>query len=111
MAENTVLLITGRTINQGKGVSGGKEKDEYQNATRQVELCPVDMIRLSLQEGDPVRLVTRHGNVVVHCKAGNLFPGLAFMAFGPAAGQLVGGETQASGMPDSKGFEVQVNPV
>lgn len=111
MAENSILLITGRTINQGKGVSVGKGKDEYQTATHQVELAPADMLRLGIKDGDPVKLISQHGEIVVQCKPGNLSPGLAFIAFGPPCGYLIGGETQTSGMPNSKGFEIRVEPV
>ncbi len=111
MAEYSVILITGRTIHQGKGISSGKDKEEYRTATQQVELCVEDMRRMGLEEGKLVRLVTPQGQVEVRCKAGKMPQGMAFMAFGPASGQLIGGETQASGMPDSKGFEVRVEPV
>lgn len=111
MDKNSILLITGRTINQGKGVSLGKEKDEYRTATNQVELSPADMLRLGIMDGDPVKLISKHGEIIVNCKTGNLSPGLAFIAFGPPCGYLIGAETQASGMPDSKGFEIEVEPV
>jgi formylmethanofuran dehydrogenase subunit D len=36
---------------------------------------------------------------------------LAFIAYGPVSSQLMGEETHASGMPNSKGFEVEVERV
>jgi formylmethanofuran dehydrogenase subunit D len=33
------------------------------------------------------------------------------MAFGPACNQLIGGETYASGMPDSKHVKVEIESV
>jgi formylmethanofuran dehydrogenase subunit D len=37
--------------------------------------------------------------------------GLLFMAYGPPSSQLMAGETQGTGMPNSKSFEVEVEPV
>lgn len=101
-------LITGRTTKQGVGISMGKELADYQEATTVVELSQADMARLGLREGDMVQVTSRHGAATVRCRPANLPEGMAFMAFGPATGRLIGGETQMSGMPDSKGFEVDV---
>jgi len=111
MADNTFTLITGRSGPQGMGVSLGKEGVAYREAVQRVELNPADMERLGLQEGDPVRLTSRHGAAEAYCRPGNLPAGLAFMAFGPVANQLTGAETQASGMPEARGLEVRLEPV
>jgi formylmethanofuran dehydrogenase subunit D len=108
MPDAKLTLITGRSTPQGTGISAGKDSAEYQVATTVLELSPADMARLGLHDGDTVRLRTRHGEATVKCRPENLPEGLAFMAFGPATSQLVGGETHASGMPDTKGFEVEL---
>jgi formylmethanofuran dehydrogenase subunit D len=33
------------------------------------------------------------------------------MAYGPPSSQLMGGDTQGTGMPMSKAFEVEVEPI
>ncbi|NPV76291.1 MAG: protein fwdD [Anaerolineae bacterium] len=111
MADNTFTLITGRSGAQGTGISWGKEGEGYREAVQLVELNPADMECLGLQEGDAVRLISRYGATEALCRPGNLPTGLAFMAFGPVANQLTGAETRASGMPDTRGFEVRLEPV
>lgn len=111
MLNSKLVLITGRSTKQGTGISAGKEQEEYQIATSVLELSPADLTRFGLSEGDTVKLKSRHGEVTVKCRSENLPEGLAFLAFGPATSQLVGGETHATGMPDTKGFEVELEKV
>jgi formylmethanofuran dehydrogenase subunit D len=111
MPEGKLILITGRSTKQGTGISIGKESAEYREATTFLELSPADMARLGLHDGDAVRLRTRHGEATAQCRSENVPEGLAYMAFGPATSQLIGGETHASGMPDTKGFEVELERV
>jgi formylmethanofuran dehydrogenase subunit D len=110
--DNLVLtLITGRTTRQGTGISTGKWRPDYREATNVVELNPLDMERSGLSDGDPVRLSTEFGSADVACRRAALPEGMAFMAFGPACNRLVGDETHASGMPDSKNVEIELMPV
>jgi len=111
MAKLILTLITGRSTKQGTGISTGKEHTEYLEATGTIELNQSDMVRSGLSEGDQVRLTTKFGEVDVTCRPGGVPEGLAFMAFGPACNRLVGGETYASGMPDSKHIKVELNHV
>ncbi len=113
MAE-TMLLIPGRTSKQGTSLNAGKLGAEYIEVTTTVEINSDDMARLGVKEGDAVRLSTEVGECVVKCKArkpSDLPAGMLFMAYGPASSQLVGGETQGTGMPLSKSFDVQVERV
>jgi formylmethanofuran dehydrogenase subunit D len=74
-----------------------------------IELSRPDMESLGLKKGDPVRLKSRFGTAVVRCRLGDIPEGMAFMAFGPACNQLIGGETCASGMPDSKHLQIEIH--
>lgn len=111
MPDATLILITGRSTEQGTGISTGKSQAGYQEATTVVDLSPADMARLGLNEGDNVKLRTRYGEATVKCRQAKLPEGVGFMAFGPATSRLIGGETHASGMPDTKGFEVELERV
>lgn len=111
MADGKLILITGRTTKQGTGISAGKGLADYRETVTLVDLSPADMARFRLDEGDTVRLRTRYGEATARCRRQELPEGLAFMAFGPAAGRLVGSETHTSGMPDSKAFEVELERV
>ena len=110
MVKLSVTLITGRSTRQGTGISIGKDRRGYQEATNAIELSGEDMKRSGLTDGCPVRLKSEFGTVEVKCRRGSVSEGLAFMAFGPACNQLIGGETYASGMPDSKHLEIEIEP-
>jgi len=111
MPENKLILITGRSTKQGTGISIGKEQEGYQVATSVLELSQEDMARYGLVEGDTVKIKTQFGESTVKCRPQKLPEGLAFIAFGPATSHLLGSETQATGMPDSKGFEIELERV
>lgn len=106
-----LLLITGRTTRQGAGISAGKMGEQYREATSVVELSPEDMNRLGIHDGTWVRLHTDHGFAEVKCRKASMQTGLAFVAFGPTCNRLVGGETFASGMPDTKHVPVLITPL
>jgi formylmethanofuran dehydrogenase subunit D len=113
MAE-TMILIPGRTSKQGTSLNASKLHGEYVEVTNTVEMNSDDMARLNLREGDRVRLRTETGEAVLRCKArkpSELPSGMLFMAYGPASSQLIAGETQGTGMPLSKSFEVEVEPM
>ncbi|HMD88548.1 MAG TPA: molybdopterin dinucleotide binding domain-containing protein [Anaerolineaceae bacterium] len=111
MAERKLILITGRSTHQGVGISSGKGLEEYQAATTVLQLNAADMERFGFKNEDIVRLKTSFGSATVKCNSADLPEGLAFIAFGPTINQLVGGDTQSSGMPDSKGFEIELELV
>ena len=108
MPKLRLTLITGRSAKQGTGISSGKALAEYQEATRVIELSKPDMVRAGLRDGDKVRLRTDFGAADALCRQTDIPEGLAFMAFGPVCNRLVGGETYASGMPDSKHLSVEM---
>jgi formylmethanofuran dehydrogenase subunit D len=103
-----LTLITGRSTKQGTGISNGKERAEYREATSVIDLSRKDMERSGLSNGDPVRLKTFFGSADVLCRQADIPEGLAFIAFGPACNRLIDGETYASGMPDSKHVQVEI---
>jgi formylmethanofuran dehydrogenase subunit D len=55
-----------------------------------------------------VRLRSRFGEIRLRAKATDIPAGLVFVAYGYPVNQLVGGDTQGTGMPDSKGLDVEV---
>jgi formylmethanofuran dehydrogenase subunit D len=107
----TMTLIAGRSSKQGTSLNAGKHSPEYVEVTGTVEMNAGDMARLGVGEGGSVRLRTEVGEAVVNVKsrkAEDLPSGLLFMAYGPPSSRLMGGETQGTGMPLSKSFEVEV---
>lgn len=106
-----LVLIAGRSLKQGTGMNMGKESAEYRQAVATLEMNRQDMARLGLQDGEAVRLKTVYGEAIAQGQGANLPEGLAFIAYGPVSSELMGEETHASGMPNSKGFEVEVERV
>lgn len=111
MGNLCLVLVSGRSTKQGVGISAGKVLPEYQEAIGVVELNASDMKRSGLNDGTLVRIKSRHGTVDVPCRCSNIPEGMAFMAFGSPCNRLVGGETYASGMPDSKHLDVEITPL
>ena len=110
MDKSRLILISGRSVKQGSGISIGKESPEYQKATNVVEMNLSDMERSGLHDGDSVVLKSEFGEVSVQCLSGDVPEGLAFIPFGLACNRLVGEETYASGMPDTKHLYVKIKP-
>lgn len=105
-----LILITGRTAQQGTALHIGKESDEYLQATRFVAMSRADMDRLGVTEGQSVWVRTAFGEANLELKEGDLPAGILFVPMGPVANTLIGAETGGTGMPDSKGLEVEVEP-
>jgi formylmethanofuran dehydrogenase subunit D len=107
----TFVLIPGRTSRQGTTLNEGKFTPGYVEETGTLLMNPDDMARLGLTAGDRVRLRSEQGQVELPCqaaKAGELPPGLLFLPYGDASSRLMGGDTHGSGMPTSKGFDVEL---
>lgn len=110
----TFILIPGRTSRQGTSLNVGKSSQEYLEEVRTLQVSPEDMDRLGLSDGARVRLRTGEGQVEVTCaraKQGELQAGMLFIAYGPCSSVLMGGDTHGTGMPDSKGFDVELEKI
>jgi formylmethanofuran dehydrogenase subunit D len=111
---HTFILIPGRTSKQGCGISEGKFNSNYQNETNTLQVSPEDMQALELKNGDRVRLRSEWGQIevaVTTAKGDELPPGVLFIAYGDLSSRLMGGDTHGSGMPTSKGFDVELEPL
>jgi formylmethanofuran dehydrogenase subunit D len=107
----TFILIPGRTSKQGCGISEGKFNKNYQSEIGTLRVSPQDFARLELTEGAKVRLTSEFGKIevaVTQAEAGELPPGVLFIAYGDLSSRLMGGDTHGSGMPTSKGIDVEL---
>lgn len=111
MAEQ-FILIPGRSSRQGVTLNEGKYTEGYLDETSTLRMNPDDMQRLGLKTGDEIRMWNDMGEVVVPClDAKDECPeGLVFICYGDKSSRLMAGETHGSGMPDSKGLDVYVQP-
>lgn len=107
----TFILIPGRTSDQGCGISEGKFGEKYQREINRLQMNAQDMERLGVEEGEQVRITSEQGTIVVAvaaAKGDELPAGLLFIAYGNLSSQLMGGDTHGSGMPTSKGIDVEL---
>ena len=107
----TFVLIPGRTSRQGCGINEGKFGETYLAEIQTLQVAPEDMQRLGLSDGDMVRLTGQHGRIEVAVRASKgdeLPPGVLFIAYGDLSSRLMGGDTHGSGMPTSKGLDVEL---
>jgi formylmethanofuran dehydrogenase subunit D len=107
-ATRTFILITGRSTKQGRTIHFGKQAQAYLDEIGAIEMNPADMQALAVDEGARMRVRNAHGSIVLRCRKGTVPEGLVFVPYGSFVNELVGPDTQGTGMPDSKGITVEV---
>jgi len=112
LAKIQLNLITGRTIQQGVAIEGGKEKPAYREACGIIELDAEDFKKLGIYRNTNVRVTSPHGSVVVKAidATQGPHPGLGWIPMGPWANSVVDPNTYSTGMPTFKGVPVEVEP-
>jgi formylmethanofuran dehydrogenase subunit D len=111
MAAKRYLMNAGRTTKQGQQINLGKDSPEYKAITNTIIMNPEDMKEAGIASGATVRVRSDNGEVFFHCKDGKVPPGMIFVPYGPPTCRLMGQTTDGTGMPTSKGWEVEVEPV
>ena len=102
------IFITGRSAKQGKYINIGKDTGEYRELVSTLSMHATDLSRLGLSPGMQVRVRSEWGEAIYCCKAGDIPPGIVFALYGPPTTALMGGETDGTGMPVQKGWEVEI---
>ena len=105
------IMNAGRTSKQGQQINVGKDHDEYQAIVNTLTMHPDDMKALGIAAGATIRVRTEYGETTFQCKEGKVPAGMLFVPYGPPTCKLMGGSTDGTGMPTSKGWEVEVEPV
>ena len=111
MSSKRFILNASRTAKQGVGINVGKFTDEYESIVNTVTIHPDDLASLGIQAGDKVIIRTEFGESEFLCESGKVPEGMIFVPYGPPTCKLMGGNTDGTGMPMSKGWEVEVVPV
>jgi formylmethanofuran dehydrogenase subunit D len=111
MTTKRFILNSSRTSKQGALVNVGKESEEYIALTRSMTMAAEDMAAIGLAEGQRAVVRTEFGEAEFTCQAGKVPLGMIFVPYGPPTCKLMGGDTDGTGMPTSKGWEVDVVPV
>ena len=110
MATINVNLISGRSIQQGVAIEGGKEKPAYRTAAGIIELDPSDLKKLGAWKNTNVKVTSDFGSVIVKATETSQgpHPGLGFIPMGPWANAIIDPNTYSTGMPTFKGVPVKV---
>jgi formylmethanofuran dehydrogenase subunit D len=111
MSNKRFILNSSRSSKQGTLINVGKESAEYVELTTAMTMAASDMREIGLAEGQMAIVRTEFGEAQFKCEAGKVPEGMIFIAYGPPTCKLMGGDTNGTGMPTSKGWEVEVVPV
>lgn len=112
MAALRFIMNAGRTSKQGQQINIGKDYPEYQTMVNTLTLHPDDMKALGIVNGASVRVRSEYGGeATFQCKEGKVPQGIIFVPYGPPTCRLMGDITDGTGMPTSKGWEVEVEPL
>jgi formylmethanofuran dehydrogenase subunit D len=102
-------MNSGRTSKQGQQINVGKDSEEYQVMVNTLTMHPDDLKELGVAPGGSVRVRSEYGGeAVFRCQEGKVPRGMIFVPYGPPTCRLMGVETDGTGMPTSKGWEVEV---
>lgn len=105
------VMNAGRTTKQGQQINMGKDQAAYQAIVNTLTMNPEDMKAVGIASGGTVRVRSECGEAVFQCKEGKVPSGMIFVPYGPPTCRLMGQTTDGTGMPTSKGWEVEVEPI
>ncbi len=105
------ILNSSRSSKQGTLINVGKESQEYLDLTTTMRMDAEDMAEIGLSEGQAAIVRTEFGEAEFKCQSGKEPKGMIYIPYGPPTCKLMGGDTGGTGMPISKGWEVEVVPL
>jgi len=111
MAGRRFLMNVGRTTKQGQQINLGKDSAEYQAIVNTIIMNTDDMREAAIASGGRVCVRSDNGEALFQCKEGKVPRGMIFVPYGPPTCRLMGQTTDGTGMPTSKGWEVEVESV
>jgi formylmethanofuran dehydrogenase subunit D len=111
MEPRRFIMNAGRTTKQGQQINVGKDSPEYQAIVSTITMHPEDMKVVGITSGSAVRVRSDYGEATFKCVEGKVPQGMIFVTYGPPTCRLMAQQTDGTGMPLSKGWEVQVEPI
>lgn len=111
MHRRRFIMNAGRTTKQGQQINVGKDSPEYQAIVGTLNMHPEDMQAVGIASGSDVLVRSDSGEATFKCVEGKVPQGMIFVPYGPPTCRLMGQETDGTGMPISKGWEVDVEPL
>jgi formylmethanofuran dehydrogenase subunit D len=100
-----------RTTKQGQQINVGKYGDDYKAIVETLNMHPEDMKAVGIVSGGDLRVRSEYGEITFKCVEGKGPQGMIIVPYGPPTCLLMGRDTDGTGMPTSKGWEVEVEPV
>lgn len=111
MPQRRFLMNAGRTTKQGQQINIGKDHDDYRAMVTTITMHPDDMQAVGVTSGSVVLVRSDTGTANFVCKEGKVPQGMIFVPYGPPTCRIMGQATDGTGMPTSKGWEVDVEPL
>ena len=116
MAARQFIMNAGRTTQQGRQINVGKDNAEYEEMVSTLIMHPDDIEDIGASVGGTLRVRSENGEGTFVCKEhggkeGKVPPGMVFITYGPPTCRLMGQSTDGTGMPTSKGWEVEIEPL
>ncbi len=104
-------MNSGRSTKQGQQINVGKDSPEYQAIVSTLNMHPEDMKTAGIASGTSVHVRSEYGEATFTCVEGKVPQGMIFVPYGPPSCHVMGRYTDGTGMPTSKGWEVEVEPI
>ena len=111
MERKRYVMNSGRSTKQGQQINIGKDSAEYQAIVSTLSMHPGDMKAAGISSGSTVRVRSEYGEATFQCVEGKVPQGMIFCCYGPPSCRVMGTYTDGTGMPTSKGWEVEVEPI
>jgi len=107
-----VVLLTGRTIEQGVGREFGKSSEQYAESASICFIDSGDLRALGIKDCSNVSVSTAFGSVILKAVKSPRGPheGVVFVPYGPWANVVVDPSTDSIGMPSLKGIPAEIEP-
>jgi len=105
-----VLLVTGRSLEQGVNNQRGKASKEYFETVTTLFMDQQDMEKIGVTEGTHVTINSDAGSVVLKASKypkGSM-AGIVYLPYSPWANVVNSDDTTTLGMPTCKGVKVEV---
>lgn len=111
MESRRFVMNTVRTTKQGQQINLGKDSPEYQAIVGTLNMHVEDMKAVGVVTGGSVRVRSEYGEGTFKCVEGKGPEGMIIVPYGPPTCHLMGRYTDGTGMPTSKGWEVEIEAI
>ena len=111
MESKRFIMNVVRTTKQGQQINAGKDSAEYKAIVGTLNMHPEDMKAAGITSEGSVQVRSEYGEATFKCVEGKAPQGMIVIPYGPPTCHLMGRNTDGTGMPTSKGWEVEVEPV